>query len=114
MNLFSGGFKRQNADKNVDFTFFTGVTSDIMHKLQRHELDIVFSSKAPEEYKFESIPIKKQDLVLIVPPEHRLAARHTAELFDKLRMKYSSKFPPRNMFYPPHQNTSSDEEWFDY
>ena len=41
-------------------------------------------------------------------------ARHTAELFDKLRMKYSSKFPPRNMFYPPHQNTSSDEEWFDY
>ena len=41
-------------------------------------------------------------------------ARNTAELFDKLRMKYSSKFPPRNMFYPPHQNTSSDEEWFDY
>jgi len=41
-------------------------------------------------------------------------ARHTAELFDRLRMKYSSKFPPRNMFYPPHQNTSSDEEWFDY
>ena len=41
-------------------------------------------------------------------------ARHTAELFDRLRTKYSSKFPPRNMFYPPHQNTSSDEEWFDY
>ena len=41
-------------------------------------------------------------------------ARHTAELFDRLREKYSSKFPPRNMFYPPHQNTSSDEEWFDY
>lgn len=84
MNLFSGCFKRQNADKNVDFTFFTGVTSDIMHKLQRHELDIVFSSKAPEKYKFESIPIKKQDLVLIVPPEHRLAARHTAELSEVL------------------------------
>lgn len=84
MNLFSGWIKRQNADKNVDFTFFTGVTSDIMHKLQRHELDIVFSSKAPEEYKFESIPIKKQDLVLIVPPEHRLAARHTAELSEVL------------------------------
>lgn len=31
MNLFSGCFNRQNADKNVDFTFFTGVTSDIMH-----------------------------------------------------------------------------------
>lgn len=44
----------------------------------------MFSSKAPEEYKFESIPIKKQDLVLIVPPEHRLAARHTAELSEVL------------------------------
>ena len=80
----AASFKRQNTDRNVDFTFFTGVTSDIMHKLQRHELDIVFSSKAPEEYKFESIPIKKQDLVLIVPPEHRLAARHTAELSEVL------------------------------
>ena len=80
----AASFKRQNADRNVDFTFFTGVTSDIMHKLQRHELDIVFSSKAPEEYKFESIPIKKQDLVLIVPPEHRLAAQHTAELSEVL------------------------------
>ena len=77
-------FKRQNADKNVDFTFFTGVTSDIMHKLQRHELDVVLSSRAPDEYKFESIPVKKQDLVLIVPPDHRLAAQHTAELSEVL------------------------------
>lgn len=75
----AAGFQRQNADKNVDFAFFTGVTSDIMHKLQRHELDIVLSSKPAETYKFESIPVKKQDLVLIVPPDHRLAifARRT-------------------------------------
>lgn len=41
-------------------------------------------------------------------------ARYTTDLFNKLRTKYSSKFPPRNMFYPPHQDTSNDEEWFDY
>lgn len=45
-------------------------------------------------------------------------ARHTAELFDKLRTKYSSKFPARNMFYPENrQSTSKDsreEEWFDF
>lgn len=80
----AASFKRQNEDKEVDFTFFTGVTSDIMHKLQRHELDIVLSSKAPEAYKFESVPVKKQDLVLIVPPDHRLADRHTAELSQVL------------------------------
>ncbi len=41
-------------------------------------------------------------------------ARHTAELFDNLKTKYSSKFPSRNMFYPSHRETSGDEEWFDY
>lgn len=80
----AASFKRQSEDKEVDFTFFTGVTSDIMHKLQRHELDIVLSSKAPEAYKFESVPVKKQDLVLIVPPDHRLASQHTAELSQVL------------------------------
>ena len=41
-------------------------------------------------------------------------ARHTSSLFDKLKTKYSSKFPSRNMFYPAHQDTSDDKEWFDY
>lgn len=36
-------------------------------------------------------------------------ARHTAELFDKLRTKYSSKLPSRNMFYPPHQEAVSGD-----
>lgn len=30
-------------------------------------------------------------------------ARHTAELFDRLREKYSTRLPARNMFYPEHQ-----------
>ncbi len=80
----AASFKRQNVGKNIDFTFFTGVTSDIMYKLQQHELDIVLSSKAPEVFKFDSVPVKKQDLVLIVPPNHRLAAQHTAELAQVL------------------------------
>lgn len=45
-------------------------------------------------------------------------ARHTAGLFDKLRAKYSSEFPARNMFYPENQESTSDdsreEEWFDF
>ncbi len=41
-------------------------------------------------------------------------ARHTAELFDKLRAKYSSKFPARNMFYPEHpEEVDPEKEWFD-
>ena len=41
-------------------------------------------------------------------------ARHTAELFDKLRAKYSSKFPARNMFYPEKaEEVDPEKEWFD-
>ena len=42
-------------------------------------------------------------------------ARHTAELFDRLRMKYSTRLPARNMFYPEHQESVDGEnEWFGY
>ncbi len=42
-------------------------------------------------------------------------ARHTAELFDKLRAKYSTKFPARNMFYPEQlENGDGEDEWFGY
>ena len=42
-------------------------------------------------------------------------ARHTAELFDKLRAKYSTKFPARNMFYPKQlENGDGEDEWFGY
>lgn len=41
-------------------------------------------------------------------------ARHTAELFDRLRAKYSSKFPARNMFYPLQpEEVDPEKEWFD-
>ena len=42
-------------------------------------------------------------------------ARHTAELFDRLREKYSTRLPARNMFYPEHQESvDGEKEWFGY
>ncbi len=41
-------------------------------------------------------------------------ARHTAELFDKLRAEYSSKLPSRNMFYREQpEEVDPEKEWFD-
>ena len=41
-------------------------------------------------------------------------ARHTAELFDRLRAKYSTRFPARNMFYPEQpEEIDPEKEWFD-
>lgn len=42
-------------------------------------------------------------------------ARHTSELFDRLREKYSTRLPARNMFYPEHQESvDGEKEWFGY
>ena len=45
-------------------------------------------------------------------------AHHTAELFDKLRAKYSSKLPARQMFYPEPQedeeSQSDEKNWFEF
>ena len=45
-------------------------------------------------------------------------AHHTSELFDKLRAKYSSKLPARQMFYPEPQEDeepqSDEKNWFEF
>lgn len=71
-------------EQKVEFTFQSGVTFELLEKLKRREVDLVFSSKAPDEYNLTSLPVTHQDLVLIVPANHPLAAKHTAELSEIL------------------------------
>lgn len=71
-------------EQKIEFTFHTGVTFELLDGLKRREFDLVFSSKAPGEYNFISLPVTHQDLVLIVPSGHPLAARHTVELAEIL------------------------------
>lgn len=75
-------FLDENSGKQIDFTIFTGVTHDLLDKLKRRELDIVLSSKAPDAYKLRCEPFYRQDLVLIVPENHRLGRQHTVDLAD--------------------------------
>lgn len=71
-------------ERKIEFTFQTGITSELLDKLKRREFDLVFSSKAPDEYNLTSLPVTHQDLVLIVPANHPLSARHTIELSEIL------------------------------
>ena len=80
-------------DKQIDFTFHTDVTYALLDKLKRRELDIVFSSEAPESYRFLCQPVTRQDLVLIVPSDHPLAKYHSIDLADTLSEPYV-KFAP--------------------
>ncbi|MDY4487401.1 MAG: LysR family transcriptional regulator [Candidatus Limivicinus sp.] len=75
-------YLRQHPELKLEFSFFTGVTYALLDKLKRHELDIVFGSRAPEEYKLLSVPVTRQELVLVVPADHPLAAQPTVDLAE--------------------------------
>lgn len=75
-------YLREHPELKLEFTFYTGVTYDLLDKLQQRELDMVFSSKAPKERNLECIPVTRQDLVLLVPAYHPLAEQHTVDLSE--------------------------------
>ena len=77
-------FLAENPDQDIKFTFHTGVTQQLLDGLAAKKFDLVFCSQPPAELDFTAIPIKKQDLVLITPRNHPLAAQHTVDLAETL------------------------------
>ena len=70
--------------KNIRFSFHTGVTGVLLEGLAERKYDLVFASKPSDELNLTSIPVNKQDLVLIVPKGHPLTDRQTIDLADTL------------------------------
>lgn len=77
-------FLAANPEKNIRFTFDTGVTQNLLEGLAAKRFDLVFCSKPPVELGLSAIPVSKQDLVLIVPRNHPLSRVHTVDLADTL------------------------------
>lgn len=77
-------FLKSQPGKNIRFSFHTGVTGELLHGLAERKYDLVFASKPSEELGFKSVPVNKQDLVLIVPDGHPLTDKHTIDLADTL------------------------------
>lgn len=77
-------FLKSNPAKSIDFKFHTGVTTDIIQGLKERKYDIAFCSKLEKEKGIEFIPVAKQDLVLIVPYSHPLAAKDTIDLKETI------------------------------
>lgn len=78
----AANFLEENKEKNIDFTFHTGVTNQLLDGLIEKKYDLVFSSQPPEKPSFNVISIKKQDLVLIVPKNHSLALKDEVDLSE--------------------------------
>ena len=63
------------------------LTGDILTGLKEKKYDIGFCSKFDDEPLIEFIPVAKQDLVVIVPPEHPLAEKSEIHLEETLPYK---------------------------
>ena len=77
-------FLAANPDKDIRFTFNTGVTHQLLDNLLANRFDLVFCSQPPAELRLTAVPVSRQDLVLIVPRSHPLASLHTVDLADTL------------------------------
>ena len=73
-------FLKENEGLDIQFTFHTGVTGELLTGLKERKFDLAFCSNPPEKLAFTAVPVKKQDLVLITPKDHPLASLQTVNL----------------------------------
>ena len=77
-------FMELQGEKEIEFHFHTGLSADLIQGLKDKKYDIAFCSKLDSEPQIEFIPMAKQDLVMIVPLDHPLAARDSVDLIDTI------------------------------
>lgn len=78
------GFLSEYPLQSIDFHFYNGLTADLLEGLKAQKYDIAFCSRADNEPTIEFIPVSRQDLVLIVPLGHPLAAKDSIALEETL------------------------------
>ncbi len=81
MNFIISDFLNDNP--NVKFQFNQQSVTEIIEDLKKGKIDIGFYDNHTEpiwDINIESIPIKKQEYVLIVPKNHKLAGRREVSL----------------------------------
>lgn len=84
----AANFLSAHPDRDIRFTFNTGVTQHLLDGLASRRFDLVFCSRPPVDLELTAIPVEKQDLVLITPRNHPLANRHTVDLRETLSYPY--------------------------
>lgn len=70
-------FLKAYPHQELQFTFHTGVTGQLLEGLETGKFDLVFCSQPPEELALSAMAVHSQDMVAIVPKHHPLAAEHT-------------------------------------
>lgn len=80
-------FLSVSENKNVNFTFYQGITSQLVEGLRKEKYDVIFSSYSDDEPDIEFVPILQHSLSLVVPSEHPLAQ------YDEVSLKEIEQYP---------------------
>ena len=78
----AAAFLKENSHQGAEFSFHTGVTQELLEGLAAGKFDLVFCSEPPSRLNFAAVPVQQQELVLIVPDGHPLAARRAVDLAE--------------------------------
>lgn len=81
-------FLKENEGNNISFTFNTDVTGKLLEGMKEQRFDILFCSEPPKELELTAVPVKNQELVLIVPAAHPLAGRDEVSLVETADCDY--------------------------
>lgn len=78
-------YRELSQDENVQFSFHTGATHELIKGLKEKQYDIIFCSRPVDESDLSVLPVGRQDLVVITPEGHPLAEKETIDLADTLK-----------------------------
>ena len=78
-------YREVSQDENVQFSFHTGATHELVKGLKEKQYDIIFCSRPVDEGDLSVLPVGRQDLVVITPEGHPLAEKKTIDLADTLK-----------------------------
>ncbi|WP_071396116.1 LysR family transcriptional regulator [Bacillus tuaregi] len=80
-------FLQVEENNQIQFALNQGTTEEIKEGLRSNKIDIAFTSKIADE-GITSVPIMKQELMLITPNEHPLAGKQEIDLVDAAKYPF--------------------------
>jgi DNA-binding transcriptional LysR family regulator len=97
---------QQEHQANTNFHFYTGNTPDILQGVRDGRYDMGFCFRSDWKQDIEALPYSKQQMSVIVKPDHPLAAHASVSLYDTLPY-------PQIIFSKQSALRSSMDEFFD-
>lgn len=81
-------YMAEKGENQIHFSFGQGTTRQVVDQLKEGVYDFVFSSYVEGEKDLEFYPVAEEELVLIVPKDHPLAAYQSIDLQDTIQYPY--------------------------